>query len=182
MSAFNPLAAQGCVLCRQGFSSSVCQTPAGVTWAFTTKVYQQCWKVWASLCFWEGVWNNALKLADDLVCLFRIGLARCTIGIYHFATICWVLGKAMTQQPNICKVAQSSLYSWTMYIIKETRYCHLMLNSPATRWHLGFHFLFLNSAILHSCILVSVVYIYWYLPFILDTHQLFLLICVVLYL
>ena len=27
-----------------------------------------------------------------------------------------------------------------------------MLNSPATRWHWGFHFLFLNSAILHSCI------------------------------
>ena len=27
-----------------------------------------------------------------------------------------------------------------------------MLISPATRWHLGFHFLFLNSALLHSCI------------------------------
>ena len=25
-----------------------------------------------------------------------------------------------------------------------------MLNSPATRWHWGFHSLFLNSAILHS--------------------------------
>ena len=24
-----------------------------------------------------------------------------------------------------------------------------MLKSPATRWHLGFYFLFLNSAILH---------------------------------
>ena len=27
-----------------------------------------------------------------------------------------------------------------------------MLNSPATRWHLGLYFLFLNSTILHSCI------------------------------
>ena len=34
---------------------------------------------------------------------------------------------------------------------KEIRCCHLMLNYPATRWYWGFHFLFLNSAILHSC-------------------------------
>ena len=27
-----------------------------------------------------------------------------------------------------------------------------MLNSPATRWHCRFHFLFLNSAILNICI------------------------------
>ena len=31
ISAFNPLAAQQCVLCRQGFSSSVCQGVAGAT-------------------------------------------------------------------------------------------------------------------------------------------------------
>ena len=50
-----------------------------------------------------------------------------------------------------------------------------MINSPATRWHQGFHFLFLNSAILHSCnfghsclyLLIS--------PSILDIHQLFIL-------
>ena len=34
---------------------------------------------------------------------------------------------------------------------KEIRYCHLMICSPTTRWHWGFHFLFLSSAILHSC-------------------------------
>ena len=34
----------------------------------------------------------------------------------------------------------------------EIRYCHLVLDSPATRWHLKFYFLFLNSVILHSCI------------------------------
>ena len=47
ISAFNPLAAQQCVLCRQGFSSSVCQAVAGATQAFTSKVYQQYWKEWA---------------------------------------------------------------------------------------------------------------------------------------
>ena len=31
ISAFNPLAAQQCVLHRQGFSSSVCQAVAGAT-------------------------------------------------------------------------------------------------------------------------------------------------------
>ena len=50
-------------------------------------------------------------------------------------------------QPNIYKIAQSSLYSWTMYIIiRELRCCHLMLNSPATRWHQVFHFLLINEA------------------------------------
>ena len=63
---------------------------------------------------------------------------------------------------------------------ERKRCCHLMLNSPVTRWHLRFQFLFLNSAVLHSCILVSAVY--RYLPFILDIHQLFLLDCVGLYL
>ena len=51
------------------------------------------------------------------------------------------------QQPNICQIAQSSLYSWTMYIlIKDIMCCHLMLNCPATRWHQGFHFLLINEA------------------------------------
>ena len=44
VAAFNPLATQRCVLHRKGFSSSMCQVMAGVTWASTTKVYQQCWK------------------------------------------------------------------------------------------------------------------------------------------
>ena len=47
ISAFNPLAAQQCVLCRQGFSSSVCQAVVGATQMSTSRVYQQCWKEWA---------------------------------------------------------------------------------------------------------------------------------------
>ena len=41
------------------------------------------------------------------------------------------------------------VYKW---IQNQLKCCHLMLNTPATRWHLGFYFLFLYSAILHSCI------------------------------
>ena len=44
ISAFNPLAAQQCVLCRQGFSSLVCHAVVGTTQAFSSKVYQQYWK------------------------------------------------------------------------------------------------------------------------------------------
>ena len=47
ISAFNPLAAQQCVLCRQGFSSSVYQAVAGATQKSTSRVFQQCWKEWA---------------------------------------------------------------------------------------------------------------------------------------
>ena len=40
ISAFNPLAAQQCVLCRQGFSSSVCQAVVGAIQTSTSRVYQ----------------------------------------------------------------------------------------------------------------------------------------------
>ena len=50
ISAFNPLAAQQCVLQRQGFSSLVCQAVAGATRASMSKVYQQCWKEWTCGC------------------------------------------------------------------------------------------------------------------------------------
>ena len=50
ISTFNPLAAQQCVLCRQGFSSSVCQVVVGATQTSMSKAYQQCWKEWASWC------------------------------------------------------------------------------------------------------------------------------------
>ena len=50
ISAFNPLAAQQCVLCRQGFSLSVCQVVAGATGTSMSKVYQQCWKEWEGWC------------------------------------------------------------------------------------------------------------------------------------
>ena len=39
MSVFNPLTAQGCVLHRQGFSSSVCQAVVGASGASILKVY-----------------------------------------------------------------------------------------------------------------------------------------------
>ena len=42
ISAFNPLAAQQHVLCRQGFSSSVCKAVAGATQMSMSRVYQQC--------------------------------------------------------------------------------------------------------------------------------------------
>ena len=88
ISAFNPLAAQQCVLCRQGFSSSVCQAVVGATQASTSKVYQQCWKEWADWCAEQLVLNNvilATKLTNFLWHLFQVGLAWHTIGIYHSA-------------------------------------------------------------------------------------------------
>ena len=50
ISAFNPLAAQQCVLCRERFSSIVCQAVAGATQVSTSKVYQQCWMELAGWC------------------------------------------------------------------------------------------------------------------------------------
>ena len=85
ISAFNPLAAQQHVLCREGFSSSVCQAVAGATQMSTSRVYQQCWKEWASWYAQKGLPNNAIsspKLANFLLHLFQVGLAWCTIGIY----------------------------------------------------------------------------------------------------
>ena len=73
ISAFNPLAAQQCVLQRQEFSSSVCQALAGASQASMSKVYQQCWKEWAVWCAQQDAPNNAIsapKLANFLVYLF----------------------------------------------------------------------------------------------------------------
>ena len=87
ISVFNPLAAQWCVLPRQGFSSLVCQVVVGATWASLSKVYQQCWKEWAGCCAQQVVPNNAIsapKLAG-LFGAFRVGLAWHTIGMYHSA-------------------------------------------------------------------------------------------------
>ena len=88
ISACNPLAAQQCVLCRQGFSSSFCQAVAGATQTSTSKVYQKCWKEWAGWCAQQGLLNNAIsapKLANFLLHVFQVGLAWCNIGIYHSA-------------------------------------------------------------------------------------------------
>ena len=88
ISAFNPLVAQQHVLCRQGFSSSVCQAVAGATRTSTLRVYQQCWMKWAGRCAQQGLPNNAIsapKLANCLLHLFQVGLALQTIGIYRSA-------------------------------------------------------------------------------------------------
>ena len=64
-----------------------------------------------------------------------------------------VLERATARQPNItqdCPVFFIQLNYVHNY--KKMRYYYLMLNSPAIRWHCRFHFLFLDSAILHSCI------------------------------
>ena len=86
ISAFNPLAAQQCVLCQQGFSSLVCQAVVGAAQISTSRVYQQCWREWAGWCSQQGLPNNAIsapKLANFLLHLFQVGLAWHTIGIYH---------------------------------------------------------------------------------------------------
>ena len=88
ISAFNPLAAQQCVLCQQGFSPSVCQVVVGETQTSMSRVYQQCWKEWASWCAQQSLPNDAIsapKLANFLLHLFQVGLAWHTIGIYHSA-------------------------------------------------------------------------------------------------
>ena len=46
------------------------------------------WKEWAGWCAQWGLPNNAIfapKLANFLLHLFQVGLAWCTIGIYHSA-------------------------------------------------------------------------------------------------
>ena len=49
ISAFNPLAALVTCAMQIGFSSSVCQAVAGATQMSTSRVYQQCWKVWGQV-------------------------------------------------------------------------------------------------------------------------------------
>ena len=74
ISAINPLTAQQCVLHRQGFSSLVCQAVVGAT-RMSTKIYQQCWKEWASWCAQQGLSNNAIsasKLANFHYICFRL--------------------------------------------------------------------------------------------------------------
>ena len=59
-----------------------------------------------------------------------------------------------------------------------------MINSPATRWHWVFHFLFLNSAMLHSCNFGSKLLHLLIPPSILDIHNFFcqiVLVCIYRY-
>ena len=75
ISAFNPLAAQRCVLHRQGFSSSVFQEVMGAStsgWSTSNG-----WKELASWCAQEGVPNTAISAPKLAVFLFiYLGLAR----------------------------------------------------------------------------------------------------------
>ena len=45
-------------------------------------------------------------------------------------TICSVLGRATARQPNIRKIPESSLYSWTMYITEKNKVLPPYANSP----------------------------------------------------
>ena len=83
VSAFNPLAAQRCVLCRQGFSSLFCQAVAGATRMSTSSVYQQYWKEWDSWCARQGLPNNAIsapKVANFFVTFVSDGTGL----VYHW--------------------------------------------------------------------------------------------------
>ena len=117
ISAFNPLTAQQCELCRQGFPSSVCQVVVGATQASTSKVCQQCWKEWAGWCALQDVPNSAIsapQLANFLVHLFQVGLAWHTIGIYLSAI------STFLEPHHLQKVSNHSVISKLM--------CHFYLH------------------------------------------------------
>ena len=123
ISAFNPLATHSCVLCRQGFSSSVCQV-VGATETSASKVYQQCWKEWASWCAQQGLPNNAIsasKPANFLLYFFLVGLAWHTIGIYQFAI------SAFLEPHWIHKASNHPVISKLM--------CHFYLQHPPSHKH-----------------------------------------------
>ena len=122
--AFNPLAAQQCVLCRQGFSSSVCQAVVGATQTSASRVYQQCWKEWAKWCAQQGLPNSALsapKLAKFLLHLFQVGLAWHTIGISHSAI------SAFLEPPRIHKASNHPV------ILKLMHHFYLQ-HPPSRKW------------------------------------------------
>ena len=84
ISAFNPLAAQRCVLHRQVFSSSVSGSGRGNSNVYIKGLPAVLDGVGWVVC----LTNNALsapKLANFLLHLFQVGLAWHTIGIYHSA-------------------------------------------------------------------------------------------------
>ena len=86
-SAFNPLAAQRCMLCRKSQSS-------------TSKVYQQCWKEWAGWCAQQGVPNNAisaLKLAN-LFWFIYLGLAWPGIQLVYICLLFLLFRASLSSQ------------------------------------------------------------------------------------
>ena len=107
-----------------GFSSSVCQVVVGTTRMSTSKVYQQCWKEWASLGAQQGLSNNAIsapKLANFLLHLFQVGLAWHTIGIYHSAI------SAFLESHQIHKASNHPVILKLM--------CHFYLQCPPSHKH-----------------------------------------------
>ena len=126
ISAFNPLATQQHVLCRQVLSSSVCQAVVGETQMSMSKVYHQCWEEWVGWCARQGLPNNAISaptLANFLLHFFQVGLAWCTIGIYHSAI------SAFLEPHRLHKASNHPVISKVM--------CHFYLQHPPSRKILG---------------------------------------------
>ena len=93
---------------------------AGATQTSMSRVYQQCW--WASWCAQQGLPNNAIsapKLANFLLHLFQVGLAWCTIGIYHPAI------SAFLEPHHIHKASNHPVISKLMH--------HFYLQRPPSR-------------------------------------------------
>ena len=100
ISAFNPLAAQQFVLCRQGFSSLVCQAVAGATQRSTSRVYQRCWKEWAGWCAQQGLQNNVIsapKLANFFVTFVSGGTGMAYHWYLSFCYFC-IYGASLHSQ------------------------------------------------------------------------------------
>ena len=88
------------------------------------KVYQQCWKEWASWCTQRGLPNTAIsapKLANVLLHLFQVGLAWHTICIYCSAT------SAFLEPHQIYKASNHSVIFKLM--------CHFYLQHPPSCKH-----------------------------------------------
>ena len=79
--------------------------------------------------------------------LFKVGQAWNTGGVYCAATIHLVLGRATAQHMQDCPIFFIQL-NYVHNNNKEMGCYHLMLNSPAVKWHSTVS---LNSAILHNC-------------------------------
>ena len=83
IAAFNALAVEKPVLCRQWFSSFFCQTVAGIPWESMTKVYQQCWKKNGPGGVLERVYQTMpfLLLSELIFSFTHLGL------LHHFVFI-----------------------------------------------------------------------------------------------
>ena len=78
--------------------------------------------------FFLPLWNqHADSIVPMPMCLFGSVSVNSSIQIVNnLSTICSVLGRATARQPNICKIPQSSLHSWTIVHKTKIRCYHLM--------------------------------------------------------